>query len=111
MTGEPWERIDRAAVAEAVRRMNEEDLRYLNRLIVDRLKLLGQAQSIVMLARFNVGDRVYFLSNTGDRKTGRVIRLNKKTASVITDDGQNWNVHPGYLSPLGPGDLDIPEGS
>jgi hypothetical protein len=29
-----------------------------------------------------------------------VLRLNKKTASIRTDDGQRWNVYPGFLSPL-----------
>jgi hypothetical protein len=97
--------MDRAAAQEAVLRMTEEDLRFLNRLIVDRLKLLGQARSTVMLARFSVGDRVSFQATTGERKFGVVTRLNKKTAGVATDDGQHWNVHPGYLTPVGTGNL------
>ncbi len=99
MTGESFELVDRSEVAEALRRMNEEDLRFLNRLIVERLKLIAQARSTAMLAHFSVGDRVSFQSHTGERKTGAVIRLNKKTASIVTDDGQQWNVHPGLLSP------------
>ena len=78
--------------------MNEEDLRFLNRLIVERLKLIGQARSTAMLAHFSVGDRVSFQSRTGERKTGVIVRLNKKTASITTDEGQHWNVHPGFLS-------------
>lgn len=31
-------------------------------------------------------------------KRGMVLRLNKKTASVRTDEGQNWNVSAGLLS-------------
>ncbi len=105
------ELADRAAAAEAIWRMNEEDLRFLNRLIVERLRLIGQARSTAMLARFSVGDRVGFQSGSGERKTGVIIRLNRKTASIATDDGQQWNVHPAYLSSIGQGDLRPREGS
>ena len=111
MAGEKCELLDRAGAVEAIRRMNEEDLRFLNRLIVDRLKLIGQAHSTTMLARFSVGDRVSFQSTSGGRKAGVIIRLNKKTASIATDDGQQWNVHPGFLTPVGPGDIEPRGGS
>jgi hypothetical protein len=111
MGGERFELVDRAAAADTIRRMNEEDLRLLNRLIVERLKLIGQARSTTMLARFSVGDRVSFQSTTGDRKAGVIVRLNKKTASIATDDAQHWNVHPGFLTPVGPGDIEPRGGS
>jgi hypothetical protein len=106
MAGERFDLVDRMAAVEAIRRMNEDDLRFLNRLIVERLKLIGQARSTTMLARFNVGDRVSFQSSSGERKVGVIIRLNKKTASIATDDGQHWNVHPGFLTSIGPGDIE-----
>ena len=102
MAAEAFVQVDRAGAAEAIRRMNEEDLRYLNRLIVERLKLIGQAHgtSRAMLARFGVGDRGELSRHhSGDRKAGVIIRLNKKAASIATDDGQHWNVHPGFLIP------------
>jgi hypothetical protein len=98
MTGEICEPMDRTVAAEAIRRMSEDDVRFLNRLIVERLKLIGQARSTSMLARFGVGDRVRFQSSSGEVKAGTIIRLNKKTASIITDEGQHWNVHPAYLT-------------
>jgi hypothetical protein len=106
VTGETSERVARAAAADAILRMNEEDLRFLNRLIVERLKLIGQARSTAMLARFHVGNRVSFQTPSGARKIGMITRLNKKTASIATDDGQQWNVHPGFLSSAGPGDIE-----
>ena len=99
------ELMDRETAVDAILRMKEDDLRYLNRLIVERLKLIGQARSTVMLARFKVGDRVSFQSHSGERKSGVIVRLNKKTASITTDDGQRWNVHPGFLTAVGPGDV------
>jgi hypothetical protein len=89
--------MNRTEAAEAIRRLDEGDLRFLNRLIVERLKLLHQARSTVMLAHFSVGDRVSFPASTGEQKTGVIVRLNKKTASIDTSDGQRWNVHPVYL--------------
>jgi hypothetical protein len=88
----------RAEAAAVIRQLGHDDLLFLNRLIVERLKLLSQAHSTTLLARFGVGDRVSFQSPSGDRKTGQVVRLNKKSASIQTDDGQQWKVHPGFLT-------------
>ncbi len=106
MAADRTELMDRAAAVDVILRMNEDDLRYLNRLIVERLKLIGQARSTVMLANFNVGDRVSFQAPSGQRKSGIIFRLNKKTASITTDDGQRWNVHPGFLTAVGPGTIE-----
>ena len=43
--------MDRAAAAEAIRKLYEDDLRYLNRLIVELPKLIQQARSTIMLGR------------------------------------------------------------
>ncbi len=107
MTNGKFDLVDRAAAVEAIRRMNEEDLRFLNRLIVERLKLINQARSTTMLARFSLGDRVSFPTNSGQRKTGVIVRLNKKTASICTDEGQHWNVHPAFLTAVGPETIDV----
>lgn len=77
--------------------MGEEDLLYLNRMVVERLNLLAQARSTVELAQFAEGDLVHFTATDGSVKHGVVLRLNKKTASVRTDEGQNWKVSPGLL--------------
>jgi uncharacterized cupredoxin-like copper-binding protein len=77
--------------------MNEADLIYLNRMVVERLNLLAQAKSTLQLARFAEGDRVSFTANDGTIKTGRVMRLNKKTVSLLTEDGQQWKVSPALL--------------
>lgn len=31
---------------------------------------------------------------------GHIVRLNKKTVSVITDEGVKWNIPPGFLKSL-----------
>ncbi len=99
MAGEWYKLENREGAAEAIRRMGEEDLLYLNRLIVERLKLISQARSTTLLAHFSIGDRVSFQTPSGERKSGIIQKLNKKTATIRTDDGHHWNVHPGFLSP------------
>ena len=88
---------DRNAVMGQIKNLGEEDLRFLNRLIVERLKLIAQARSTSLMTRFNVGDRVEFRGPAGNRKAVAIVRMNKKTASVQTDDGGSWNVSPGLL--------------
>jgi hypothetical protein len=108
--GSGFERVDRVAAIEAIRRISEEDLRFLNRLIVERLRLISQARSMVMLARFNVGDRVSFQGTSGERKGGVIVRINKKSASIATGDGQHWNVHPSLLTLITPGEAEPRQG-
>jgi hypothetical protein len=89
--------LDRELFTQALRHMSEADLLYLNRMVVERLRLLDQARSTVQLAQFAEGDRVSFTDNSGIVKCGVVLRLNRKTASLQTDDGHLWKVSPGLL--------------
>lgn len=94
---ENFKLVDRTVIAEMIGKLGEEDLVFLNRTIIERLKLISQAKSTSMMARFNIGNRVKFQAPDGRHKTGIIIRLNKKTASIQTDDGGSWNVFPGFL--------------
>jgi hypothetical protein len=89
--------VDRVSAVEAIKGLNEDDLLFLNRLIVERLKLISQARSTSLMVRFTGGDRVGFQAPDGRRLEGIVLRLNKKTVSIATDDGHQWNVAPGLL--------------
>jgi putative flippase GtrA len=89
--------FDRVSAVEAIKQLDEEDLLFLNRLIVERLKLISQARSTSLMASFTKGDRVTFQAPDGRALEGIVLRLNKKTISVATDNGHQWNVAPGLL--------------
>ncbi len=89
--------VDRVTAVEAIKQFNEEDLLFLNRLIVERLKLIAQARATNQMAKFTKGDRVGFPGPEGRMLEGTVIRLNKKTVSIRTDDGYRWNVPPSML--------------
>ena len=89
--------IDRVSAVEAIKRLNEEDLRFLNRMIVERLKLISQVRATTLMVSFTKGDQVVFQAPDGRQVEGTVLRLNKKTVSVVTGDGHQWNVSPGLL--------------
>ena len=89
--------VDRLSAVEAIKRLDEDDLLFLNRWIVERLKLISQAKCTSLMAGFTRGDRVGFQAPDGQMLEGMVLRLNKKTVSVATDDGLQWNVAPGLL--------------
>jgi hypothetical protein len=63
----------------------------------ERLKILHQMKSSMQMTKSTVGDIVYFHSSGRQIKRGIIHRLNKKTASIITGDKQQWNVAPGLL--------------
>lgn len=44
--------VDRVSAVEAIKRLNEEDLLFLNRLIVERLKLISQARATALMTSF-----------------------------------------------------------
>lgn len=88
-----------AEVDDLLLKLNEEQLRVINQKVVERLKLIHRAQSTVSLARFNLGDSVYFLYN-GQRTTGTITRLNQKTATLRLDNGRIWLVAPGLLTKI-----------
>lgn len=78
----------------------EEELRHLNRLIVERLRLMQQVKAHRAMTQFRVGQRVQFGSNTGGLVTGVLTKYNRKSVSVVTDQGESWTVAPTLLRPL-----------
>jgi len=49
------------------------------------------------MLEFRIGDRVVFQSDRMEAISGVLTRHNKKTVTVIADDGRRWNVSPGLL--------------
>ena len=71
----------------------------LNRMVVERLKLYHKVRDLKGLAKFNLMDRVYFI-HEGKQITGRVMKLNRRSVTVKTSDGRQWNVSPAFLKHL-----------
>jgi len=85
-------------------KFTEEELIDLNHRIVARLRFLNQMRAHSQMLDFRIGDRVTFQPEGRPALFGIVTRYNKKTVTVITDGGQQWNVAPGLLRKAGPSD-------
>ena len=80
--------------------MTVEELEALNHRIVERLKFLDTAQAHRDMMAFNIGARVSFDSPRDGRLLGTLIKFNRKTVTVVTDNGRRWNISPHLLSPV-----------
>ena len=77
--------------------LNEAELIDLNNRVVERLRFLHQARAHSRMLEFSVGDRVSFQPEGREPLLGVLTRHNKKTVTVIIEQGQRWNVSPGAL--------------
>ena len=78
-------------------RLSEAELVDLNHRIVERLRFLQQMRAHAEMLEFSIGDRVCFHAGDHGRLEGMLTRYNKKTVTVITDGGRQWNVSPSLL--------------
>ena len=78
-------------------KLTEAELIDLNNRIVARLRFLSQMRAHEKMLEFKVGDRVEFQPDGRPVLVGMLTRYNKKTVTVVTDDGEHWNVAPGFL--------------
>lgn len=81
--------------------LNEAELLDLNHRVVARLRLLREVKAHEAMLAFRVGDRVVFQTIHGPT-AGVLTRYNRKTVTVMTDAGQQWNVSPDLLRKAGP---------
>jgi hypothetical protein len=77
--------------------LTEAELIDLNHRIVQRLRLMSQVNAHKAMLEFRIGDRVTFEPEGGTPVFGILTRYNKKSVTVITDDGHRWNVSPRFL--------------
>jgi hypothetical protein len=80
-----------------ISRLSEAELIELNNRIVEQLRFLRQMRTHEQMLQFNIGERVTFQPEGQPPVVGMLTRYNKKTVTVITDDGQHWNVSPRFL--------------
>jgi hypothetical protein len=99
----PWRSAerDRSINGEGVKididKLTEAELTDLNNRIVARLRFLSQMRAHAQMLEFKIGDRVSFEPEGHRGVVGMLTRYNRKTVTVITDDGQRWNVSPTLL--------------
>ena len=81
--------------------LTEAELIDLNHRIVERLRFLNQMRAHGQMLEFKIGDRVTFQPGGRPPVVGMLTRYNRKTVTVITDDGQHWTVSPSLLRKAG----------
>ena len=77
--------------------LTEAELTDLNHRIVERLRFLNQMRAHGQMLEFKIGDRVTFHPEGRLPAVGMLTRYNRKTVTIITEDGQHWNVSPSLL--------------
>jgi hypothetical protein len=82
--------------------LTESELIDLNHRIVARLRFLRQLDAHATMLEFRIGERVTFHPDGRPPLTGMITRYNKKTVSIVTDDGQRCNVAPHFLECAAP---------
>lgn len=75
----------------------EADLIELNRRVVERIRALRQQRFASIMTEFGIGDRVSFQPECGHEVVGTVIRLNRRSVTVVATDGHHWRVAPALL--------------
>jgi hypothetical protein len=82
--------------------LSESELIDLNHRIVARLQFLRHLEAHASMLEFRIGERVTFHPDGRPPVTGMITRYNKKTVSIVTDDGHRWNVAPQVLERAAP---------
>jgi hypothetical protein len=78
--------------------LTEPELIDLNHRIVARLRVLRDLRAHAGMLEFRIGDRVTFQPPGHRRLEGVLTRYNRKTVTVLTDDGGRWNVSSDFLA-------------
>jgi hypothetical protein len=78
-------------------KLAEAELIDLNNRIVERLRFLNHMRAHAEMLEFKIGDRVSFQPAGRPLVIGMLTHYNRKTVTVITGDGQHWNVAPQFL--------------
>jgi hypothetical protein len=78
--------------------LSEDELIELNHRIVERLKFLETMHTHNEMMQFSPGEQVSFEPPGRGRQIGTLVKFNKKTVTIITENGQKWNVSPHLLS-------------
>jgi hypothetical protein len=82
-------------------RLTEAELIDLNNRVVARLRFLSQMRAHASMLDFSIGERVSFQPDGHSLLTGIIAKYNRKSVTVITENGQHWNVSPVFLRKVG----------
>jgi len=78
-------------------KLTEAELIDLNNRVVARLKFLSQMRAHAHMLEFSIGERVSFQPEGHPLLTGIIAKYNRKSVTIVTEQGQQWNVAPIFL--------------
>jgi hypothetical protein len=79
-----------------IKPLSIKELIAVNKVVVERIKFLQRSGALIEMEKFQIGEIVSFHGNN-QFITGRIIKFNQKTISIVTQDNQQWNVSPHLL--------------
>ena len=80
--------------------LTEDELLALNHRVVTRLKFLHEMKLHARMLDFSVGEKVSFQPDGHPVLFATIVKYNRKTVTLITEGGQQWNVAPVFLRKL-----------
>lgn len=80
-----------------IEKLSIHELAVVNRMVVERMRLIQKAGALFSMSKFSIGERVAWDGSDGLVHAGVIIRMNRKTISVKTGEKQYWNVSPQLL--------------
>ena len=80
--------------------LTEAELADLHRRVVTRLNFLTEMKLHARMLDFSVGEKVSFQPQGHPVLFATITKYNRKTVTLITEGGQQWNVAPVFLHKL-----------
>ena len=90
--------LDKKTDAVAIDNLSLKELLDLNHRICERIRKLSDKKMLDVMQNFHAGEQVSFKSE-GNIVAGTVVKINKKTISVKTQEGY-WNIVPQFLTKI-----------
>ncbi|HUW93205.1 MAG TPA: DNA methyltransferase [Bacteroidales bacterium] len=89
-------------VAQILNSLDRSELIAVNKMIMHRIKIMDDLYRLAQNSQFQPGQKVSWKDYSGIVRHGRVIKINRKTISVIEDDDQEgiWKVSAPLLTRL-----------
>lgn len=84
-------------IEEFIKGLSIDELISLNKMVVERIKVLNQIETSNAMRKYNIGESVKFKDNNNQIIEGKIIKINKKTISILTNGNIQWNVHPAFI--------------
>lgn len=92
----------------SIEEMCKCELIELNQRVVERIRYLSQMEAQEKMQSLYYGDVVSFKTQDGITINGKVERFNKKSVSLIDEEGLLWRVSPQLLKKVPVNVLTIP---